>query len=326
MDTIANLQTFLSVVETGGFPAAARRLSVAVSVVKKRIDQLESQTGVVLFDRSTRSTNLTDVGRRHLLKRAVVSQLDQLLAQMASKPERVEGHLRVKVPTLLLGLFMSESLNRFQHLHPGITMEIMAIDRPVNPIKEGFDVSIVMEPITWPGVADFELAPIHRRLVASPGYLQKRGMPRAPNDLVMHDILSIDQLGLTWPFLGKTGPVDVLIEPKLKSNSSLHLMNAACMGNGICLMSSHITNPYLARGELVSVLEDYPVPNLWSRVHIPQNRLELSRVQALNSYLQASLKTFDILNTWRLQQESPGDNPGTGDKAIRLHQPNLLHF
>lgn len=297
-----------------------------MSVVKKRIDQLESQTGVVLLARNTRPMNLTDVGRRHLLKmRAVVSQLDHLLAQMASKPNRVEGHLRVKVPTLLLGLFMSESLNRFQLLHPGITMEIMAIDRPVNPIEEGFDVCMVMAPSTWPGVADFELAPINRRLVASPGYLQKRGWPRVPSDLVMHDILSIDHWGFTWTFIGKTGPVDVQIEPKLRSNSALHLMNATCMGNGICLMSSHITNPYLARGELVCVLEDYPVPDLWSRIHIPENRLELSHVRALNAYLQASLKTFDIVSWVNGRQPAHADNPGTTDKALR-YMSNPQYF
>ena len=91
MDIIENLKTFIAVVETGNFTAASRKFKVAVSVVKKRIDQLEAKAGVQLFERSTRRMTLTDAGRRHLLKtRAAVDQVDQLLAQMALKPNLPE--------------------------------------------------------------------------------------------------------------------------------------------------------------------------------------------------------------------------------------------
>ena len=90
MDIIETLRTFIAVVETGNFTGASRKLKIAVPVVKKRIDHLEAQAGVQLFERSTRRMTLTDAGRRHLLKtRAAVDQVDQLLAQMALKPNRV---------------------------------------------------------------------------------------------------------------------------------------------------------------------------------------------------------------------------------------------
>ncbi len=104
MDIIDSLKTFIAVVDTGNFTNAARQLKVAVSLVKKRVDHLESQVGVVLFERSTRRMNLTDAGRRHLLEaRATVNQVDLLLAQMGSQPPRLEGRLRVKAPTCMLG-------------------------------------------------------------------------------------------------------------------------------------------------------------------------------------------------------------------------------
>ncbi len=166
-------------------------------------------------------------------------------------------------------------------------MEVLAIDRPVNPIEEGFDVSIVLLPITWPGVANFELTTMRRHVVASPSYLAKRGTPRVPADLVNHDLLHLQFPGMVWIFQSQTGPIEIKVTPMLVSNNALHLMSAACMGNGLCLISTYTSKPFIQSGALVSVLDDYPVPELWARMHIPEERLELDHVQALRNHLQA---------------------------------------
>ena len=296
MDIIENLKTFIAVVETGNFTGASRKLKVAVSVVKKRIDHLEVQTGVQLFERSTRSMTLTDAGRRHLLKaRAAVDQVDQLLAQMALKPNRVEGRLRIKVPTGVLGSYFGKILNTFYDQNPGVNMDVQFIHRAVNPIEESLDVSIEVEPMTWPGVVHFELGIIKRHLVASPGYLVKRCTPRVPGDLHQHDILNYESRGRNWNFQGEAGPLVVRIEPRLTSNNALYLMDAACSGHGICLMSDYVTKPFVQRGELVPLLDDYPIPDLSARMHIPENRLEFTHVQALRTHLLSSMKTPELL-------------------------------
>lgn len=292
MDIIDNLKTFLTVVDTGSFSGAARHMKVAVSVVKKRIDQLEAQAGIRLFERSTRKMELTDAGRRHLLKtRTAVNQVDQLLAQMAMRQTRLEGYLRVKVPTTLLGAYLGEALNRFQSLHPGISMEVLTLNRPVNPVQEGFDVAIGMLPVTWPGVADFGLAAMRRQVVAAPSYLARRGTPQVPGDLAGHDILNYDAIGLAWSFEGPAGPLEVRVEPKLSTNNGHFLMNAARIGNGITLLSSYIVEPYIKTGELVPLFEGYTVPDLWIRMQIPEDRRELSHVQALSAFLIESINT-----------------------------------
>lgn len=296
MDIIENLKTFIAVVETGNFTGASRKLKVAVSVVKKRMDQLEAKTGVQLFERSTRSMTLTDAGRRHLLKtRAAVNQVDQLLAQMSSRPSRLEGHLRIKVPNGLLGALIGEQLNRFQELNRGISLEVLSIGRPVNPIEEGFDVSITVGPTSWPGVANFELRAIKRQVVASPSYLAKRGVPLVPGDLSQHDILNYEPRGLHWTFQGQSAPMEIRIAPILNSNNTLHLLKATCMGNGICLLAEHITSSFIQSGELVLLLDKYPVADVWLHLHIPEDRLELSHVQALRTHLQSGMKTPELV-------------------------------
>ena len=296
MDIIENLKTFIAVVETGNFTGASRKLKVAVSVVKKRMDQLEAKTGVQLFERSTRSMTLTDAGRRHLLKtRAAVNQVDQLLAQMSSRPSRLEGHLRIKVPSGLLGALIGEQLNRFQELNRGISLEVLSIGRPVNPIEEGFDVSITVGPTSWPGVANFELRAIKRQVVASPSYLARRGVPLVPGDLSQHDILNYEPRGLHWTFQGQSAPMEIRIAPILNSNNTLHLLKATCMGNGICLLAEHITSSFIQSGELVLLLDKHPVTDVWLHLHIPEDRLELSHVQALRTHLQSGMKTPELV-------------------------------
>lgn len=296
MDIIENLKTFIAVVETGNFTGASRKLKVAVSVVKKRMDQLEAKTGVQLFERSTRRMTLTDEGRRHLLKtRAAVNQVDQLLAQMSSRPSRLEGHLRIKVPNGLLGALIGEQLNRFQELNRGISLEVLSVGRPVNPIEEGFDVSITVGPTSWSGVANFELRAIKRQVVASPSYLARRGVPLVPGDLSQHDILNYEPRGLHWTFQGQSAPMEIRIAPILNSNNTLHLLKATCMGNGVCLLAEHITSAFIQSGELVLLLDKYPVADVWLHLHIPEDRLELSHVQALRTHLQSGMKTPELV-------------------------------
>lgn len=296
MDIIENLKTFIAVVETGNFTGASRKLKVAVSVVKKRMDQLEAKAGVQLFERSTRSMTLTDAGRRHLLQtRAAVDQVDQLLAQMALKPNRVEGRLRVKVPTGVLGSYFGKKLNSFLGLNPRVVMEVQFIHRSANPIEEGLDVCIEVETMTWPGVVHFELGAIKRHAVASASYLAKRGTPRVPGDLHQHDILNYESRGLDWTFQGQAGPLVIRIEPRLSSNNALYLLDAVCSGHGICLMSDYFTNPFVQRGELVHLLEDFPTPDLTARMHIPENRLQFAHVQALRTHLLSSMEKNELM-------------------------------
>ncbi|MEY4073049.1 MAG: hypothetical protein RJA29_406 [Pseudomonadota bacterium] len=281
MDIIENLRTFIAVVETGNFTGASRKLKIAVPVVKKRIDHLEAQAGVQLFERSTRRMTLTDAGRRHLLKtRAAVDQVDQLLAQMALKPNRA---------------YFGKLINTFSIQHPGVSLDVRFTHRSENPIEESLDVSIEVEPVTWPGVVHFELGTSKRQVVASPSYLAKRGTPTVPGDLHHHDIINYETRGLTWTFEGKTGPLVVQIEPRITSNNAFYLVDATCSGNGICLMSNYVIKPFVQRGELVTVLDDYPIPDLSARMHIPENRLEFTHVQALRTHLLSSMKTSELL-------------------------------
>lgn len=287
MDTLENMKALVAVAESGSFSEAARRTGVATSVVKKRVDQLEERVGVALFERSTRSMRLTDAGRLHLPRiRRAVEQVEDVLTGVGNRPTRLAGHMRIKVPTTLMALYLAEMLNTFQRKHRDIFLDVLVVDRLVNPAEEGFDLAIGMLPTTYFGVHDEALCAVQRLVVASPSYLKRRGRPGTPQALATHDTLNYEATGASWNFVGPAGAVAIRLEHKLNSNYGQHLLLAALAGNGIACLSSYVVLPHVQSGALEVLLPDYTIPEFHIRVQIPEDRLGLPRVQELLSFLK----------------------------------------
>lgn len=290
MDTLQNLKAFLAVAERGSFSAAARELGLATSVVAKRIDQLEWATRSKLFARSTRHMALTETGERWLTRvRSAVSELDEVLAGMARAGADLEGHLRVKMPTTLTVLYLGAIVSRFQAEHPRVSLDIVLMDRPLNPVEEGFDIAVSVFPDSFKGVIDEPLCPLHRLLCAAPRYLAARGTPEHPRDLLHHDTLNFLPTGPVWSFQSVEGLVSVEIRPKLSANDNQVLLAAAREGNGIALLSSYVAGPALRDGSLVQVLGAFPIGELWIKALIPESRAQVPRVRSLVAFLNEAL-------------------------------------
>lgn len=289
MDTLQNLRAFLEVARCGGFSSAARKLGLATSVVAKRVDQLEDTTGVRLFRRTTRGITLTEAGQNWTDRvRSVLGDVDQLLESASKDSRELEGSLRIKAPTTLTVMHLGQVLAEFQQRHLKVALEIVLADRPVNPVEEGFDIAISVFPSTFRDVTDLPLCPIRRILCAAPDYLERRGLPRHPRDLARHDTLSFQPTGRVWTFEGVQGPVLFEISPKLSTNDGQVLLAGACAGNGIALISEYVALPALRRGDVVTLLEDFPVPEVWLKALVPDSKLDSSRTHALIDHLQAS--------------------------------------
>jgi DNA-binding transcriptional LysR family regulator len=286
MDLVTNLKAFLEVARSGTFSEAGRRLGVATSVVKKRVDQLEHELRTPLFERSTRRLVLTRAGREQLPTiQRVVHDVDNVLAGIR-KRRRMEGHLRVKVPTTLAGLYLGDMLNRFQELHPEISMEVVVVDRPVNPVVEGFDLAIGLMTSAYGGTIETTLCRLQRKIVAAPAYLARKGRPRTPVDLHQHDILNFQPTGDIWSFAGPHGPHSVSLEPRLNCNDGQLLLSAAIRGNGITSLSSYIVAQAIESGELEVLLPDYAMAEFHLRALMPESRAHVARVRALLTFLQ----------------------------------------
>ena len=303
MDTIANLKAFVATADAGSLSGAARQLGVVPSVISKRIDQLEWRIRTPLFNRSTRRLALTDVGERYLRTvREAIRQVDDTLAGMARASGELEGHIRVKIPTTLGVLYLSEILNDFLRSQPMISMDIVLVDRSVNPLEEGFDIAIGALPELYGQVQDLPLCLMKRFLCAAPSYLQRRGTPLRPADLVDHDCLVFTTSGARWEFQSDQGLIGIDVRPKLRTNHGAAICQAALAGSGIAVLSDYLASAPLQSGQLFEVLPGFAVPGLWLKALVPSNRIELPRVRILLDWLEQKLKP---LPPWDNTQSAP---------------------
>ncbi|MGE4341336.1 MAG: LysR family transcriptional regulator, partial [Pigmentiphaga sp.] len=288
MDVITNFRTLIEVAKLQSFSAAARALDIAPSVVTRRINQLESSTQTKLFDRTTRKVSLTGHGQRLLpVAERIVFDVDEAMRSAAVHAQNLEGHLRIKVPTSLSARFLGDLLAAFQSTHTKLGMDVVVMDRTVDPIQEGFDIAIGMLPAAYDGVVETPLCPLERVVVASPAYLETHGMPDHPTDLKKHRILNYHPVGNMWTFEGDRGPIVVELNPFLSTNDGILLLNSARNGNGVALLSGYIVHAALNSGELIRVLPHFPIPQFWIRAMVPRSRMHRRPVQALLRYLEA---------------------------------------
>ena len=290
MDNIHNMRTFLAVARAAGFSSAARQLGVAPSVVSKRIRQLEALFGGPLLSRTTHEVSLTELGERCVpLVQQIVAGFDTLVADSAEDRSQVAGPIRVKVPSALALSFFDRVFCQFQQAHPKVYLQVVLADRSVNPIEEGFDLSLTASQNSYEGVVDEALQPYRRILTAAPEYLARRGIPRHPDDLAQHDCMRLMQDAAGWSFKTADGLLTVGPTQSFTSNSASILLSACLSGLGIALLWENLCKQPLQSGALVPVLPDFPTADRWVSAHIPAFKLQLPRVRALLDSIRAAV-------------------------------------
>ena len=252
------------------------------------MDQLEHAVRRPLFRRTTRRVALTEAGERLLPRiRAAVSELDEVLAEMARPDRGLEGHLRIKLPTTLAILHLGPLLARFQALHRRVSLELVLTDRPLNPVQEGFDLALGAFPHAFGDALDEPLCPLRRLVCAAPAFLAAHGTPAHPRELAALETLNFLPTGPVWTFGSPGGPISVEVSPRLSANDNQVILAAARQGNGVALLPTYVAGPSLRTGELVRVLADFPLPDLWLKAVVPAGRAGIPRVAALIAFLRA---------------------------------------
>ena len=290
MNTLLNIKAFLLVARTGSFSGAARELGVAPSVVTKRISRLEDEMGAQLFVRSPRARALTAAGERLLPQyQRLVAELDEIIGATAAAERGIEGHLRVKGPTTLTSLYLGPIFCDFHAQNPGLTFDIVLLDRSVNPLEESFDLVVGALPASYPNVVDIPLCSYRIVLCAAPSYLEAKGTPDSPTELVEHDCLTSVLMGNTWTFENPPSTVSVEVRSKLHANDTRVLREAALRGIGIAVLPHFLVAQDLASGALVELLTEYPIQLYWLKALVPRIKLTKPAVHELVEYLKVRL-------------------------------------
>jgi DNA-binding transcriptional LysR family regulator len=290
MDTLENIRAFLATARTGSFSEAGRQLGASPSVITKRVGQLEWKVRGQLFNRSTRSVTLTDLGEQFLPRLlALVGDFDDTMGEMNKTRGGLLGRVRIKIPTTLGAPYLASILTSFQQAHPQVMLDVVMLDRSVNPVEEGFDIVIGALPELYANVIDEWLAPYPRVICAAPSYLERRGKPQHPRELIDHDCLVFHPSGSLWHFERDGDAMQVEVPSRFTSNNSRVLRASAIAGNGITVLSQGLATRALERGQLVQVLEGYRLPELGLKALIPQTQVALPRVRALVDWIKEEM-------------------------------------
>jgi DNA-binding transcriptional LysR family regulator len=288
MNPVEEMQHFVRIVEAGSISAAAEQLGLAKSGVSRRLNQLEKRLGARLLNRTTRRSSLTDAGRSYYEgARKLLSQLEELDAQVSGGECALEGRLKLAAP-LSFGLtHLAPAIEEFARLHPEVRIDIDFSDRQVDLVAQGIDLAIRIAELRDSSLRARRICPIRLMLCASPGYLAAHGTPETPDDLAAHQLLHYDIGGGPVQRLGdgRGGELSVPVKPRLTANNGDFLRDMAIAGHGIVASPTFIVWQALALGELVPILEAYrPLPINAYAVY-PQSRFLPRRARVLIDFL-----------------------------------------
>lgn len=256
------LAVFAHVVRTGGFSAAADELGLAKATVSEHVRRLEQKLGVRLLQRSTRSLALTEAGAacfRHCER--LVDEGEAATRAAVALHTKPAGLLRVTAPATFGALHVAPAVAALLAKNPGLDVELSLETAVVDLVRGKFDLAIRIGPLAPSRLVARRIATVEQIVVASPAYLERRGVPGTPDDLAGHDALQFTPLGWgdEWRLAGPgaRGERRVAVRTRFASDSGEALVAAACAGAGLGLLPNWMVYREVRAGALVRVLPGY---------------------------------------------------------------------
>ncbi|MBV8036388.1 LysR family transcriptional regulator [Roseateles sp.] len=299
MDKLQALRAFVDVAESGGFSKAARRLGVATSSVTRLMDGLEEALGSALLTRTTRQVTLTDAGTIYLDQvTRILSDLDEADGSVSDTGTEAVGPLRVSLPVTFGRLCLGPHIAGFLQQNPRVSLDLVLSDSFVDLASDRIDVAVrIGAPASQPNLIVKQLAEHHRFVVASHEYLEQRGVPKSPQELVEHECLRFAyQAGpQRWSFRKNDAVDNVEVNGRLAVNNSDVLRETVLGGLGIALLPQWLVKDDVRAGRMRRLFEKYDVNPQDQTIcvyaaYLP-NRRHSRRVRTWVDFLQTHVST-----------------------------------
>lgn len=248
-----DLEILLTVIDSGGFSAAADSLDIQVARVSRAVSKVEKQLGVTILNRTTRRIELTDEGRQFVESvRVGLLHIHQAEEQLISRGELPAGRLRIDAASPFVFHQLVPLIQSFKQVFPDIQLEITSNEGFVDLLEKRTDLAIRIGKLNDSTLHARPLGKSLLYMVASPEYLAKRGVPKTASDLSSHQLIGFAGAKVLnrWPLAG----VDY-IEPTLTASNGETVRQLVLAGNGIACLSGFMVNKDIAAGSLIPLLE-----------------------------------------------------------------------
>jgi DNA-binding transcriptional LysR family regulator len=273
-----DLLAFMAVGRERSFTRASAKLGVSQSALSHTIRDLEERLGVRLLTRTTRSVSPTEAGER--LLRTVGPRFEEIEAELAALSELREkpaGSIRITATDYAADTVLWPRLVKLLHDHPDIRVEIIIDYGLIDIAAQGYDAGVRFGEQVAKDMIAVRIGPDTRMaVVGAPSYFAKRSEPHAPQQLIDHNCINLrlpTHGGLyAWEFEKNGRELRVHVEGQLVFNGTTQTLNAALAGFGLASVPEDLAQPYIVKGQLKRVLEDWCPPFSGYHLYYPSRR------------------------------------------------------
>ncbi|BET09673.1 LysR family transcriptional regulator [Pandoraea sputorum] len=289
IDGFSDLRFFATLMKEGSMAAAAQQMGITPPAVSRRLAQLEHRLGVRLLHRTTRRISLTPEGDMYLQDGArILGELEALEHAVTGAQSSPRGLLRLAATLGFGRTHIAPALSAFAREYPEVEVQLHLTDRPVNLVEQGFDAAIRFGDLPDSRLTARQLMANARVLCASPAYLDASGEPAQPSDLAAHQCIVIresDETYGTWHFRQADRQETVKVRGMLSTNDGAAATTWALNGHGMLIRSMWDIRPYLASGQLRTVMTDWTLPAADIKLVYPTKSHLSAKTRALADFL-----------------------------------------
>jgi DNA-binding transcriptional LysR family regulator len=295
MDRLAAMKNFVRVVDAGSFSNAAKQLRIGQPGVSKSVAQLEGHLGVRLLMRSTHGLSPTEAGR-NFYDRAKRSIEEADEAERAARGAAVSlfGRVRIGAESIFARLHLMPRLPTLLAQHPALDVDVVLSDGDIDLIEAGIDVALRTGPLRDSVLTARKIAQCSTRVVGTPAFFAENGLPQTPTDLVafqavIHDIYERRLGGPTWIFRQGTAETSITLAGRVHVTAAEGVREAVFAGLGLAIAPEWMFAPELKSGSVVSVLDDWSLPDVDLWAVFPTGRKASAKARAFTGFMERQL-------------------------------------
>ncbi|CAK11881.1 putative LysR family transcriptional regulator [Rhizobium johnstonii 3841] len=282
------MEVFVMAAELQSFSAAGRRLKMSPSAVSKLVTRIEDRLGTRLLVRSTRTMTLTPEGEVYLSRaRRILTDITETEQIVAGGGKMIpRGLLRVNASVGFGERHLLALIPAFLELYPEVQLDISLTDGIIGLIEERTDIAIRSGAMDDSSLKARKLLESRRVIVASPAYLDAKGIPKTPQDLANHNCFSFNfRRSLNeWPFRnpGTSEVYRLPVTGNTAVNSGMVMRRLCLSGSGLGRVGQFHVQPDIDAGKLIPLLEEYN----------PHDMEQIHAVFAGHEHLAARIRAF----------------------------------
>ncbi|KAK43041.1 LysR family transcriptional regulator [Caballeronia jiangsuensis] len=257
---VNELTLLVEILDAGNLSEAARRMKMSRANVSYHLNQLEKSVGLQLVRRTTRRVEATELGLElYEHGRSIRNALLAAQESVSTLGQRLQGRVRLSVPSGYGQLVMSEWLIAFKREYPDIVLDVMFENRVEDLLRDEVDIAVRVMPEPPPSLVARDMGPVRYVACASSGYAEAHGMPTRLEELGVVPVITASVVGKQTRVAAYLDDErhEVLLEPSVISENFLFLRDAILAGLGVGIVPDYVVAEDMRRGEVVTALDEW---------------------------------------------------------------------